>query len=63
MNGTIKIVITPDGETKLSVEGVAGASCKDLTRELEEALGETTKDTKTADYYAVAKATVKAGVK
>ena len=47
----ITIDIGPTGETKITVDGVAGTSCKDLTRSIEKALGKTTVDKKTGDFY------------
>lgn len=38
----------------ISVKGVAGKSCKDLTRELENALGTVTDDKLTEDYHKTA---------
>ena len=36
---TIKLVIDKDGNPSISVEGVIGKACKDITRDLEEKLG------------------------
>jgi ABC-type phosphate/phosphonate transport system ATPase subunit len=46
----IKIKIK-DGKTVIKVEGHAGSGCQALTSELEKALGTTTGDTKTQEYY------------
>jgi hypothetical protein len=48
---TILVTIGPTGETTVSVQGGAGPSCQDLTRALEVALGTTTRDTPTPEYY------------
>jgi Protein of unknown function (DUF2997) len=48
---TILVTIGPTGETTVSVQGAAGPSCQDLTRTLEAALGTTTRDTPTPEYY------------
>ena len=48
---TILVTIDPTGETTVSVQGAAGPSCQDLTRALEAALGATTKDARTPEYY------------
>jgi hypothetical protein len=48
---TILVTIGPTGETTVSVQGVAGPSCQDLTRALEAALGATTHDAPTSEYY------------
>jgi hypothetical protein len=47
----IIVSISPEGEVEVSVKGHAGTGCKDLTRQLEAALGQTTADTKTAEYH------------
>jgi hypothetical protein len=36
----IEIIVTPDGQVTLEALGAAGAGCLDLTRRLEEALGQ-----------------------
>jgi hypothetical protein len=48
---TIFVTIGPTGETTVSVQGGTGPSCQDLTRALEAALGATTHDTRTPEYY------------
>jgi len=48
---TILVTIGPTGETTVAVQGAAGPSCQDLTRALEAALGTTTQDTPTPEYY------------
>lgn len=47
----IDITITPDGEVKLTVKGVPGDQCLELTRALEEALGVVTDRQKTSEFY------------
>jgi len=48
---TILVTIGPTGETRVSVKRASGPSCQDLTRPLEAALGATTEDTRTPEYY------------
>jgi len=48
---TILVTIGPTGETTVSVQGAVGPSCQDLTRALETALGATTHDAPTPEYY------------
>ena len=48
---TVLVTIGPTGETTVSVQGAAGPSCQDLTRALEAALGTTTHDAPTPEYY------------
>lgn len=50
----IIVRVSPDGEVKVSVEGLSGASCADATRAVERALGATTADAKTAEFNKVA---------
>ncbi|MCB9527630.1 MAG: DUF2997 domain-containing protein [Myxococcales bacterium] len=47
----IDIQITPSGEVKLQVKGVAGAECLELTRRLEEELGLVVEREKTSEYF------------
>jgi hypothetical protein len=47
----IKVEVNQEGDTRIKVEGVKGKSCKDLTKAIEEALGTTTADKKTAEYH------------
>ncbi len=47
----ITMEIALDGKVKLSVKGVKGKACKDFTKKLEEALGSTTEDKLTNEYY------------
>ena len=48
---TIEIVIDQRGEARLQTRGFAGASCRDASRLLEQALGEVKSDTPTAEMY------------
>ena len=52
MTKTIEITITPKGETKISTSGFTGSSCQDATRELERAIGATTDEQLTGEFYA-----------
>lgn len=47
----MEIIIDKNGKVNIEVKGVKGPSCKDLTRELEEALGEVEKRTFKTGYY------------
>lgn len=47
----MKIVIDKNGKTVIHVEGVAGASCKDFTRVIENAIGVVQQCDLTDDYY------------
>lgn len=46
----IKISVSKAGQAKVSVEGVAGETCKDVSRAIENALGKTISDEHTAEY-------------
>ena len=48
---TIEIIINPKGEARVKTRGFAGASCKDASRFIEQALGEKTSDQATAEMY------------
>ena len=47
----IKVTIGLDSKVKVEVEGVAGKSCTDVTKELEKALGTVEERKLTADYH------------
>jgi hypothetical protein len=47
----IKVHVSKEGDTKIETEGFTGTACKDATKLLEKALGVTTKETFTDDYY------------
>jgi hypothetical protein len=49
--GRIKVTITPAGDVKVAVEGKCGPGCKDMTRELENDLGDVSNDTKTPEFF------------
>jgi len=47
----IIVDVSPKGEVKVSVKGVAGKGCKALTEDLERALGETTSSAPTPEMH------------
>lgn len=47
----IKVFIDQTGEPTIEVSGVKGKTCKDLTKDLEKALGKTVSETKTREFY------------
>jgi hypothetical protein len=51
MNPTILVSISPTGEVEVTVNGVCGSACADLTKAIEEALGSVKADRKTAEYF------------
>ena len=48
---TIEIIITPQGETTVQTQGFTGASCRDASKFLEEALGNRTGERLTGEFY------------
>jgi hypothetical protein len=48
---TIEILVSPKGETTVQTRGFAGASCRDASRLLEQALGQRTAENLTAEFY------------
>lgn len=51
MQRQILVTISPDGAVEVKVQGHSGPGCRDLTRQLEEALGQTKADRMTAEYH------------
>ncbi len=47
----IEITIDKNGEVKLSVKGAKGKTCLDLTKFLEEGLGEVSERKHTSEFY------------
>lgn len=54
MSHRVKVKITADGKVEVSVEGMTGASCSDATKAVERALGTTTSDKRTSEFYRTA---------
>jgi hypothetical protein len=48
---TIEVVVSPNGQTKLETKGFAGSACRDASKLLEAALGTTTEERLSAEYY------------
>ena len=47
----IEVTVSPQGETTVQTKGYAGADCLQASRFLEEALGATINERKTAEFY------------
>jgi hypothetical protein len=47
----IEVVVSPTGETTVQTKGYAGADCLQASKFLEQALGVTTNDRKTAEFH------------
>jgi DUF2997 family protein len=48
---TIEIIVAPNGQTKIETKGFAGPSCREASRFVEEALGQTTGEQLTAEFH------------
>jgi hypothetical protein len=51
MSRVIEVVVSPAGETTVQTKGYAGSDCLQASKFLEEALGVTTTDRKTSEFY------------
>jgi hypothetical protein len=51
MTRIIEVVVSPTGETKVETKGFAGASCRDASRFVEQALGQRLSEQTTAEFY------------
>lgn len=56
MRPKLIVLIAPDGTPTVEVQGCPGPSCREVSRPLREALGETVADEETAEYYQAAPA-------
>ena len=50
-NKTIEIVVSPQGAATVTTKGFAGATCRNASRYLEEALGQRGGETLTVEFY------------
>ena len=48
---TIEIVVKPDGQTIVETKGFTGATCRDASRFIEQALGKRQSEQLTAEFY------------
>ena len=51
MPGTIELIVSPEGETNITVKGVKGSACHALTAGLERNLGASIDRADTAEFY------------
>jgi Protein of unknown function (DUF2997) len=51
MSRVIEVTVSPQGKTTLLTKGYFGAGCREASRFLEQALGLTTADTTTAEFF------------
>ena len=54
MNKTIEIIVKPDGQTIVETKGFTGASCRDASRFIEQALGQRENEQFTAAFHQTA---------
>jgi hypothetical protein len=48
---TIEITVSPKGETKVETRGFKGNECRDASKFVEQALGQRTAETLTAEFH------------
>jgi hypothetical protein len=48
---TIEITVGPKGETRVETKGFAGPGCREASRFVEQALGQKTAETLTAEFH------------
>jgi hypothetical protein len=48
---TIEIIVSAKGEAKVTTKGFAGPSCRDASKFIEQALGQRTSETLTAEFH------------
>ena len=51
MSKVIEIVVDPKGEATVRTRGFAGGECREASRFVEQALGQKTAETLTAEFY------------
>jgi hypothetical protein len=54
MTKTIEVVVHPDGSIKFETKGFNGASCREASAYLEQALGARSSEKLTSDFYSQA---------
>jgi DUF2997 family protein len=47
----IEVIVSPTGETTIQAKGYSGSDCQQASKWLEQALGVSTSDHKTAEYF------------
>ena len=51
MTRIIEVIVSPDGSTKVETKGFSGASCRDASRFIENALGRRVDERLTAEFH------------
>ncbi len=48
---TIEIIVSQEGKTSVQTKGFSGASCREASRFIEQAMGKVAEDRLTAEFY------------
>ncbi|MBL8827120.1 MAG: DUF2997 domain-containing protein [Planctomycetaceae bacterium] len=51
MNRLIEVIVSPTGQTRVETRGFSGATCRDASRFIEQALGKATEKQLTGEFY------------
>ncbi|MCE9555405.1 MAG: DUF2997 domain-containing protein [Planctomycetes bacterium] len=51
MTKVIELIVAPNGETKIETRGFSGDECRNASRFIEQALGQRTAETLTAEFH------------
>ena len=51
MTQVIEVIVSPQGQTRVETKGFAGASCRNASRSMEEALGSRQGEQLTAEFH------------
>lgn len=55
MSRIIEVTVSPTGETKIQTKGYSGSDCLEASKALEQALGVTTAEIRTGEFYSAAR--------
>ena len=53
MTQIIEVIVAPDGSSKIETKGFTGATCRDASRFIEQALGQRTDERLTPEFHQV----------
>ena len=53
MTQIIEVIVAPDGSSKIETKGFAGATCRDASRFIEQALGQRVDEQLTAEFHQI----------
>ena len=51
MNKIIEVIVSPSGQVLIQTKGFSGSECRDATRALEQALGQSQAEQLTAEFH------------